>query len=101
MQRRSFIKKMGIAAGLLSLNSFPFKSLAYNSNSQLRIFHTNDLHIGLKENNWDALRAVINKRDDTLLFDAGDMFHGDAVMDHNEICAVVRSMNYDAVTIGE
>jgi 5'-nucleotidase len=100
MQRRSFIKKLGIGAGLLSLGSFPFQSLAADDNAQLRILHTNDLHIGLQQNNWDALRAVVDKRAGTLLFDAGDMFHGDGVMTHEEMCAVIRSMSYDAVTIG-
>ncbi|OSZ79671.1 metallophosphatase [Chitinophagaceae bacterium IBVUCB1] len=117
MNRRSFIKKTSIGAGLLAAGGFPFQSFA-GSTKKLTILHTNDVHSRLDAFPQDggklagmggvAARAALISQiraegGHVLLLDAGDMLQGTPYFNmykgEPEIKAM-SMMGYDACTMG-
>jgi 5'-nucleotidase len=117
--RREFIRRGALGAGLLVSGAFPFEALAgHRASIDLTILHTNDVHSRLEPFEADsgklagqggvAARAAIidGIRRDTpnvLLLDAGDIFQGTPYFNlykgEPEIRAMTM-MGYDAVTMG-
>lgn len=84
---------------------------AFAQDATFTILHTNDTHGRLEEGDYDGMgfpkvaTLVKEYRSDgeVLLLDAGDVFHGQTIVNLNEGEAAVRVMNemgYDAMTLG-
>lgn len=118
LNRRSFLKKTGIGAGLALAGGFPFESMAGPRGTRLTILHTNDVHSRLEPFGDDggkfagqggvvARLALINsiraEQDNVLLLDAGDIFQGTPYFNlykgEPEMKAMT-AMGYDAATMG-
>lgn len=118
LNRRSFLKKTSIGAGLLAACSFPLESFAGSREKKLTILHTNDVHSRLDPFPNDggklagmggvAARAALISQirgecDNVLLLDAGDMLQGTPYFNmykgEPEIKAMTM-MGYDACTMG-
>lgn len=118
LNRRSFLKKTSIGAGLLAAGSFPLESFAGSHEKKLTILHTNDVHSRLDPFPNDggklagmggvAARAALISQirgecDNVLLLDAGDMLQGTPYFNmykgEPEIKAMTM-MGYDACTMG-
>lgn len=117
--RRNFIQKTALGAGLLLGGGFPFDALAGPRDAAtLTILHTNDVHSRLEPFGADsgklagqggvAARASIiaqirRETPNVLLFDAGDIFQGTPYFNlykgEPEMKAMAM-MGYDAVTMG-
>ena len=118
LNRRAFIRKASIGAGLALAGGFPLEALAAGPARKLTILHTNDTHSRLEPFPNDsgkysgqggvAARATLINRirkeqEHVLLFDAGDIFQGTPYFNRwkgePEIKAL-SLMGYDAVTMG-
>ena len=118
MNRRKFIRNglTGIAG--LSLGSTPFDLLAGNDFINISILHTNDLHCHIEpfsEGNENTagkgglarisemVKRVKSSNENTLLFDAGDMFQGTPYYNYFKgelMLQLMSAAGYDAGTIG-
>lgn len=118
MNRRRFIRNglTGIAG--LSLGSTPFNLLAGNDFINISILHTNDLHCHIEsfsEGNENTagkgglarisemVKRVKSENENTLLFDAGDMFQGTPYYNYFKgelMLQLMSAAGYDAGTIG-
>lgn len=118
LNRRSFLKKTSLGAGLIATGAFPYESLAGEKEKKLTILHTNDVHSRLDPFPMDGGRlaglggvaargALISQIrgecDNILLLDAGDMLQGTPYFNmykgEPEIKAM-SMMGYDACTMG-
>ena len=118
MNRRRFIRNglTGIAG--LSLGATPFNLLAGNEFITISILHTNDLHCHIEpfsEGNENTagkgglarisemVKRVKSENENTLLFDAGDMFQGTPYYNYFKgelMLQLMSAAGYDAGTIG-
>jgi len=118
MNRRIFIRNglTGIAG--LSLGATPFKLLAGSDFITISILHTNDLHSHIEpfsEGNENTagkgglarisemVKRVKSVNQNTLLFDAGDMFQGTPYYNYFKgelMLQMMSAAGYDAGTIG-
>lgn len=115
--RREFLKKSTAAAALMTLGSVPFAS-AKDSDVQLTILHTNDVHSRIEPFPMDGSRnqgmggvarraALVEKirqeQKNVLLLDAGDVFQGTPYFNlyGGELeMTLMSKMGYDAATMG-
>ncbi len=115
--RRSFLKKLAIGGGLLSVNAFPFEALAAQD-FVLTVLHTNDTHSRLEpfpkdDKNYPgqggivaraaAIEAVRKQQEHVLLLDAGDIFQGTPYFNEYKGEAEIKAMSmmgYDCATMG-
>jgi 5'-nucleotidase len=116
--RRSFIKKSGIAGGMILLGSFPLASLAKNKTIRLTILHTNDTQgqlapfpeqapqyagMGGIQARADMIRKIRGEELNVLLFDSGDFFQGNTDFDLFKGAPQIKAMQlmgYNAAGIG-
>ncbi len=96
----SFILVFSISTGILA------------ADLDLTILHTNDTHGRLEEGKYDGMgfakiSTLVNdfrdKEDHVLLLDAGDVFHGQNIVNLVEgesAAEILNSIGYDAVTLG-
>lgn len=116
--RRSFIKKVGVGLGLLSVNNFPLEAIAANTTKRLTIIHTNDVHSRLDPFPIDgrtfpgsggiaARKTMIDKirasEENVILLDAGDIFQGTPYFNLFKGELEIKAMSllgYDAATMG-
>ncbi len=119
LNRRGFIKKCGIAAGLTIAGNFPFKSFAETSILKLTILHTNDTQSQLEpvgpevpkyaglggiQSRADLIQKIRAEEKNVLLLDAGDFFQASPYFDTFKGSIEIEAMNkmkYDAACIGE
>jgi 5'-nucleotidase len=117
--RRDFIKKCGIATGLVFSGNFPFQSLADSSIIKLTILYTNDTQSQLEpfgpempkyagmggiQSRADLIQKIRAEEKNVLLLDAGDFFQASPYFDTFKGGLEVEAMNkmkYDAACIGE
>lgn len=118
MNRRKFISNTAATSALVGLGGLPLTSCANNSKKQITILHTNDVHSHIDTFPKDhsiypnlgglARRAALvdsirKENENTLLFDAGDIFQGTPYFNFygGELEFKLMSMlKYDAATIG-
>jgi 5'-nucleotidase len=120
MNKRSFIKKSLLSAGLLCLGKYPLSAFAENEADvqQLTILHTNDVHSrvepfpsgsgDLAGKGGAARRAAMIEQirkegQPVLLFDSGDIFQGTPYFNfyHGELeMKLMSEMRYDVGTLG-
>lgn len=119
LNRKDFIRKTTLGAGLLAAGSFPFESLAGGRREQrLTILHTNDVHSRLEPFPADAGKfagqggiaarlALVEKiraeEEQVLLLDAGDIFQGTPYFNLYKGEPEIKAMSlllYDATTMG-
>ncbi|NIJ54350.1 bifunctional metallophosphatase/5'-nucleotidase [Dyadobacter arcticus] len=116
--RRDFLKKGAGAAAIFTLGTVPFTAFGRDSNVQLTILHTNDVHSRIEPFPMDgsrnqglggvARRAALVKKirqeqPNVLLLDAGDVFQGTPYFNlyGGEVeMTVMSDMGYDAATMG-
>ena len=118
MNRRNFLTKAGIGAGLMAAGAFPFESFAGERIRKLTILHTNDVHsrldpfpmdggrlqgLGGVEARASLIKQIRAEEENVLLLDAGDIFQGTPYFNmykgEPEIKAM-SMMRYDACTMG-
>lgn len=97
-------------AGMLLVTAAPFAAAATEgeSDTTIRIVHTNDIHGYYKSTDrgqigFDGLKTVIDEQDADLVLDIGDTFHGQAFATVEEGMSIARLMDecgYDAMTPG-
>lgn len=118
MERRIFIKKLGISTALLTAGNFPLKAFNDPETLKLTILHTNDVHSRIEPFPMDGSRnqgqggaarraALIDKirqeEDHVLLLDSGDIFQGTPYFNYfgGELeLKIMSAMKYDASTLG-
>ena len=118
MQRRSFLKKAGIAGAYLGMGGVPYEWLTKPEFTTLTVLHTNDVHSRIDPFPMDgsrrqglggaAKRATLidkirSEEEHVLLLDSGDIFQGTPYFNFflGEIeMKVMSAMKYDAATIG-
>ncbi|MCT4672591.1 MAG: metallophosphatase [Prolixibacteraceae bacterium] len=115
--RRSFIKKMGVASLATAMVSPAFGSSVENTR-KLTILHTNDFHshvdpfpkdaakdagMGGLERRANLIEKIRTEGNNVLLLDAGDIFQGTPYFNYfkGEVeLKCMSAMGYDAATIG-
>ncbi len=118
MERRHFLKQMGISGLLLGSSKFPLQAMYHQEMIKLTILHTNDVHSRIDPFPLDnserqgqggvARRMALIKQiraneKNVLLLDAGDIFQGTPYfnMFGGELeLKLMSDMGYDAATIG-
>ena len=118
MKRRNFIKHTAATSTLIGLSGLPLISCNQNTNRQITILHTNDVHSNIEpfpsshpnypNQGGIARRAslidqVRQENPNTLLFDAGDIFQGTPYFNYfgGEVeFKMMSKLKYDAATIG-
>jgi len=118
LNRRDFLRKAAMGAGLLTTGAFPFRALAAGTETRLTILHTNDTHSRLEPFPMDgskmqgqggvAARAAVieqirEEEEHVLLLDAGDVFQGTPYFNMYRGEAEIKAMSlmgYDAMTMG-
>ena len=118
MNRRSFIRNGIIGFTGMSLNASPFSLLASEDLINISIVHTNDLHCHIEpfsggnsntngKGGLARISAMVKKikseNQNTLLFDAGDMFQGTPYYNYFKgelMLKLMSAVGYDAGTIG-
>ncbi len=118
MKRRKFIQQTAATSTLLTLGGFSLSSFTKESTKHITILHTNDVHshiepFALTHPNYPNLGGVARRatliekvrkeNNNTLLFDAGDIFQGTPYFNFfgGEVEFKLMSMlKYDAATIG-
>jgi 5'-nucleotidase len=118
MNRRNFIKKIGLGTAGLTLGAVPYELLANDDFVTVSILHTNDIHTHIEpfessNPKYDGKGGMARiaqlaanyrqKNPDTLLFDAGDMFQGTPYFNYYKgelILKLMSAAGYDAGTIG-
>jgi len=118
MNRRNFIRKIGVGTAGLTFGAVPYELLANDDFITISILHTNDIHTHVEPFESSSPRysgkggmariaeLVENyrqKNPDTLLFDAGDMFQGTPYFNYYKgelILKLMSAAGYDAGTLG-
>ena len=120
MNRRAFIKKIGIGGIGIGLSSLPIELLAGGFNDDfetLTILHTNDTHsridpfppgskyegLGGMAKRAHLIKQIRNDNKNVLLLDAGDIFQGTPYFNvyGGELeFKLMSEMGYDATTLG-
>lgn len=118
MNRRNFIRKIGLGTAGTTLGTVPYELLANDDFVTISILHTNDIHSHiepLKSSNpkYDGKGGIARiaaladnyrkKNPNTLLFDAGDMFQGTPYFNYYKgelILKLMTAAGYNAGTIG-
>lgn len=118
MKRRKFIQQTAATSTLLTLGGFSLSSFAKKSTKHVTILHTNDVHshiepfavshprysnLGGIARRATLIEQVRKENNNTLLFDAGDIFQGTPYFNFfgGEVEFKLMSMlKYDAATIG-
>lgn len=95
---------------LLTLSMFPqaVSAAQQQSDTTIRVVHTNDLHGYYKSTSkgqigFDGLKALIDEQDPDLILDIGDTFHGQAfatVEQGMSMAQLLDAVGYDAMTPG-
>lgn len=116
--RRTFLKKLGLGVGLMSVGEFPTSALASSVTKKLTILHTNDVHSRLDPFPIDgktfpgsggvaARKTIIDKirssEENVILLDAGDIFQGTPYFNLYKGEPEIKAMSllqYDAATMG-
>ncbi|MDX1699003.1 MAG: 5'-nucleotidase C-terminal domain-containing protein [Melioribacteraceae bacterium] len=109
-KRISIFSILVLLISLVSITSIPV--LAEEPTTKITLLHTNDMHARIAEGEYDGmgyakLATYIEKyraeNPNTLLFDAGDTFHGLAfatITKGSNIVDLMNELNYDAMTVG-
>lgn len=118
MNRRGFIRKIGLGTAGITLGTIPYELLANDDFVTISILHTNDIHTHIepfKSNNpayggkggmariSELAANCRQKNPNTLLFDAGDMFQGTPYFNYYKgelILKLMSAAGYDGGTIG-
>jgi 5'-nucleotidase len=118
MNRRGFITRGVAGIAGLGMAASPFNLLAADDFVQISILHTNDLHCHIEPFGDDnqkfagkgglarisaLVKQIKAENNDTLLFDAGDMFQGTPYYNYFKgglIMELMGAVGYDAGTIG-
>ncbi|MFS4491471.1 metallophosphatase [Maribacter sp. 2308TA10-17] len=118
MSRRKFIKDVTASSTLVGLGGIPLSSCKRNSKKHITILHTNDVHshidtfpknhsrypnLGGMARRAALVDSIRKENENTLLFDAGDIFQGTPYFNFfgGELEFKLMSMlKYDAATIG-
>ncbi len=118
MKRRKFIQQTAATGTLLTLGGFSMSSFTKKSAKHITILHTNDVHshiepfsvshprysnLGGIARRATLIEQVKKENNNTLLFDAGDIFQGTPYFNFfgGEVEFKLMSMlKYDAATIG-
>ncbi|MCB0537657.1 MAG: metallophosphatase [Bacteroidetes bacterium] len=120
MNRRAFIKKIGVSGLVLGGSAIPFEILAGNTDAdfeKITILHTNDTHsridpfpagskyegLGGMAKRAHLVKQIRNDNEHVLLLDAGDTFQGTPYFNiyGGEIeFKLMSDMGYDATTLG-
>ncbi|MEC7864024.1 MAG: metallophosphatase [Bacteroidota bacterium] len=112
--RRDFIKKSGL--GILGVSLLPQMSFAQQSDVEITILHTNDMHshihpftsgrnkgLGGMAQRAGLINSIRAQKDHVLLLDAGDIFQGTPYFNFygGELeFKLMSEMKYDAATLG-
>lgn len=118
MNRRSFIRKIGLGVAGVTFGAVPYELLANDDFVTISILHTNDIHTHIEpfessNPKYDGKGGMARiagladnyrkKNPNTLLFDAGDMFQGTPYFNYFKgelIFKLMSAAGYDAGTIG-
>lgn len=118
MKRRSFIQNTIASSAFITLNGLSLTGCSDKKSKHITILHTNDVHSHIDPFPKDHSRnpnkggvarratlieAIRNENENTLLFDAGDIFQGTPYFNFygGELEIKLMSMlKYDAATIG-
>jgi 5'-nucleotidase len=118
MNRRYFIKNLCAGTTGIALGTLPFQSFAADDFVTVTILHTNDIHSHIEPFEGTNPRYagkgglarisglaknIRQKKSNTLLFDAGDMFQGTPYFNYFKgelILKLMSAAGYDAGTIG-
>jgi 5'-nucleotidase len=118
MDRRKFLKDATATSALVGLGGIPLSSCTLDSKKHITILHTNDVHshidtfpkdhsifpnLGGLARRAALVDAIRKENQNTLLFDAGDIFQGTPYFNFygGELEFKLMSMlKYDAATIG-
>ncbi|NQX41543.1 5'-nucleotidase [Pedobacter steynii] len=118
INRRNFLKTGGMAAAAVALNLNAFDAIAAGDLVKLTILHTNDVHSRVEPFPMDGskyqglggtarrsalIKAIREKEQNVLLFDAGDIFQGTPYFNKygGELeIKLMSEMKYDAATMG-
>ncbi len=118
MNRRRFIRNLGLGSAAFSLVGMPRELFADDDFVTVSILHTNDIHSHVEPFEGEDprysgkgglariagfARKVRQKNPHTLLFDAGDMFQGTPYFNYFKgelILKLMSAAGYDAGTLG-
>lgn len=118
MNRRNFIRKIGLGTAGLTLGTVPYELLANEDFVTISILHTNDIHTHIEPFESsnprysgkggmariaEMAKNYRQKNPDTLLFDAGDMFQGTPYFNYYKgelILKLMSAAGYNAGTLG-
>lgn len=118
MNRRRFIRNIGIGTLGVTVGATPLELLANNNLTTISILHTNDIHSHIEpfegsnpkyagRGGLARIATLVNKQratnPNTLLFDAGDMFQGTPYFNFYKgelMFKLMSKIGYDAGTIG-
>ncbi|GAA4518047.1 bifunctional metallophosphatase/5'-nucleotidase [Sphingobacterium thermophilum] len=118
LNRRNFLKNIGVLGGTIALSQLPTDLWAKPTEIKLTILHTNDVHSRIEPFPMDGSKlqglggvarrsTLINKirkeEKHVLLFDAGDMFQGTPyfnLFDGELELTLMSKLGYDAGTFG-
>lgn len=116
--RRDFLKTTLIGGAVISTISSPIQLLASETEEQLTVLHTNDVHshiepfpdddkkypgLGGAEYRAKIVENIRRKRNNVLVLDAGDIFQGTPYFNffHGDLeIDLMNKIGYDAATIG-
>jgi 5'-nucleotidase len=118
MNRRNFIRNIGLGTAGFAIGSVPYELLANDDFVTISILHTNDIHTHIEP--FESSNPLMagkggmariaqltknyrKKNPNTLLFDAGDMFQGTPYFNYYKgelILKVMSAAGYDAGTLG-
>lgn len=118
MNRRRFIKKIGVASATAVITGIPSVSTASNQSIKITFLHTNDVHSRIEPFPMDGgqyqglggvarrntlIQQIRKQEKNVLLFDAGDMFQGTPYFNlfgGKLELELMSKMRYDAGTFG-
>jgi len=118
MNRRKFIRNISAGAAGIGIGLAPLQLVAKKNLVTITILHTNDLHSHIEPFSADSgklsgkgglahisglVKKIRDENQNTLLFDAGDMFQGTPYYNYYKgelIMKIMSDMGYDAGTIG-
>jgi 5'-nucleotidase len=118
MERRHFLKQMGISGLLLGTGGFPLQAMNHQEMIKLTVLHTNDVHSRIDPFPMDnserqgqggvarrmsLIKQIRASEKNVLLLDAGDIFQGTPYfnMYGGELeMKLMSDMGYDAATLG-
>lgn len=118
MNRRGFIRNGMVGIAGIGLAASPFNIFANDDFVNISILHTNDLHCHIEPFGTDnqkfagkgglarisaLVKQIKSENNNTLLFDAGDMFQGTPYYNYFKgelMLQLMSAVGYDAGTIG-